>query len=253
MSHGDEDGRDRQRRRGPALRRRPAVARGAGARSTRTTRGWATPRCCSSAARVTSTDGSPLPDAVIDIWQTGPTAATTSGTSASRSSTSAGAEGRRRGRRLRVPDDAAQALHGADRRADRPLPRGGRPAPVAAGAHPLQGDAPGPRSRSSRRSSSPTTRTWRTTRSARSSRRWCGPVERARATTWSAPFDIVLRAGGLSRVRELRRSASAGSRRWSTATSCGRWRRSRSSARPRRRELLADPPRDRRGASRSPT
>ena len=40
--------------------------------STRTTRGWATPTCCSCAARVTSTDGTPLPDAVIDIWQTGP-------------------------------------------------------------------------------------------------------------------------------------------------------------------------------------
>jgi hypothetical protein len=40
---------------------------------------------------VRSVDDTPLPDAVIDIWQTGPSGATTSGTSASRSSTSAGA------------------------------------------------------------------------------------------------------------------------------------------------------------------
>ena len=33
---------------------------------------------------VTSTAGGPLAGAVVDVWQTGPTAATTSGTSASR-------------------------------------------------------------------------------------------------------------------------------------------------------------------------
>ena len=54
-------------------------------------------------------------------------------------------EGRGVGRRLRVPDDAAEAVHGADQGAGGPVSGGGRPAPVAAGAHPLQGRRAGPR------------------------------------------------------------------------------------------------------------
>ena len=73
LSHGGRRvRRDGQRRRGPALPGRPAVARGAGQDLRGLRGGGARARCCSSAARVTSTDGTPLPDAVIDIWQTGP-------------------------------------------------------------------------------------------------------------------------------------------------------------------------------------
>ena len=72
MSHAGDDERDGERRRGPALPGGPAVARGAGARSTRTTRAWATARCSSCAAASPRPTARRCPTRCIDIWQTGP-------------------------------------------------------------------------------------------------------------------------------------------------------------------------------------
>ena len=94
---------------------------------------------------VTSTDGTPLPDAVIDIWQTGPTGGYDIWDERQPEFNFRGRFGVAESGGVRVPDHGPEAVHGADRRAGRPLPRRGRPAPVAPGAHPLQGDRRRPR------------------------------------------------------------------------------------------------------------
>ena len=72
LSHaGDEAGATASDVEGPlyATTRR---ARGARRRSTRSTRGWATATCCSSRGARDLGGGGPLPEAVVDVWQTGP-------------------------------------------------------------------------------------------------------------------------------------------------------------------------------------
>ena len=89
---------------------------------------------------VTSTDGTPLPDAVIDIWQTGPNGGYDIWDERQ-------PEYNFRGR-WRVEDEGGayefqtmlpKPYTVPIRRPRRPLPRGGRPASLAPGPHPLQG------------------------------------------------------------------------------------------------------------------
>ena len=94
---------------------------------------------------------------------------------------------------------------------------GDRPAPVAAAHIHFKVTAPG-HSRSSRRSSSRATRTWRTTPSARSSRASCGRSSRRTATSragstsrWPA---VSLTFDNLGEVADLERGSGRRTRRW---------------------------------------
>ena len=94
--------------------------------------------------RVTSTAGEPLPGAVVDVWQTGPAGGYDVWDERQPEGNFRGRIKAEDGRQLRVPDDAAEAVHGADHRPGGAVPGGGRPASVAARAHPLQGHRAGP-------------------------------------------------------------------------------------------------------------
>src|SRR4051794_33998630 len=137
--------RDAERGRGPALRRRPAVAGEAGAglrrlRRDRRRRRPVRPRLGAVGRRDAAAGGGHrhLADRAVGGLRH-------LGRAPARVQLPRALEGRVGGRGLRVPDDAAEALHGADRGAGRAVSGGGRPAPVAAGAHPLQGRRAGSR------------------------------------------------------------------------------------------------------------
>ena len=150
---------------------------------------------------VTSADGTPLPDAVIDIWQTGPDGGYDIWDERQPEFNFRGRWKVEAGRRLRVPDDAAEALHGADRRAGGALPGGGRPASVAAGAHPLQGRRAGPRAAG--HAGVLPRRPLPGERHHRRGQAGARAAGRARGRPPGLPFDIVLRPAA-EPLRELR-------------------------------------------------
>ena len=141
LARGRRGRRDGERRRGPAVRRRPAVPRGHAGEDLRGVRGDGRrrradrrrPRDLGRRRRAAAGgDRRRLADrperrlrhlgrapARVQLPRQDPPG---------------------RGRELRDPDDAPEAVHRADGRPVRPLPGGGRPAPVAPRAHPLQGD-----------------------------------------------------------------------------------------------------------------
>ena len=231
MSHGDEDGATASDVEGPLYVDDPPW-REAPVRVYEDYEGMGDADVLFVRGSVTSTDGSPLPDAVIDIWQTGPNGGYDIWDERQpefnfRGRWKVGDEGGAYEFQTMLPKPYTVPTEGpTGRYLEAVGQHPWRPAhihfKVDAPAHAAAGHAgvlprrpvPGERHH-------------------RGGQAGAGAPGRAGGRPPGLPVRHRPAAGRLSRFASCA-SASAGSRRWSTATSCGRWRGSRSSAPPRR-------------------